>query len=195
MSIKIIMIAPDKFDRAYKYQQSWFSWYDTQVYCSSELEDVCTRKEPGYIWTANGGKNDYLSLAFCERYFKLGTLQGTYDVASKGDNPHDLSAYENRARAWITAMMRMSWIRGTDKVASRIVDCDGRQRFAESCSEAKYLAKSKGGFPDRHQGSHEPIISASNYAWYALAQWVQQKSGHYPQQPYVPDNVKPRQQL
>lgn len=67
-------MVPEKFDRAYKYQQSWFSWYDTQVYCSSELEDVCAKKELGYIWTSNGGKKDYLSLSLCERYFKLGTL-------------------------------------------------------------------------------------------------------------------------
>jgi hypothetical protein len=182
----------DKFNRAYGYQQSWFSWYDTQVYCSSDLEDVCTKKEPGYIYVANSDeKQAYLSLAFCERYFKLGTLQDIYNSASKGDDPHNLGSYENRARAWISAIMRVSWISGSDEVTYQVVDYDGVDRYADSSSEVKYLTKYDGS---ANKGSR-PLLSPSNYAWYALAQWVQQKSGDYPQQPYVPDDVRPRQQI
>lgn len=190
--MKLMTVAPDKFSRAYNYQQSWFSWYDTQIYCASDLEEICTNKEPGYIWVTHADKKNYLSLSFCQRYFKLGTLQGIYDNMSKRDSAHDLSTYENRARAWITAMMRIDWIQGSDPVASEIIKYGGRPRMAESCSEAKYLTKSKGGYPDR---TPQSLKNASNYAWYALAQWVQQKSGHYPQQPYVPDDVKPRPQI
>jgi hypothetical protein len=172
----------ERFERAYQYQQSWFSWYDTQVYCSSDLENVCT-KELGYIWVANGGKNDYLALSFCDRYFRLGTLQDIYDESSKGDRLHDLGSYENRARAWITAMMRINWIRKSNEVTYQFITYDGRKRLAESSSEAKYLAKSNGGYkyPDVVT---RPFLNPSNYAWYALAQWVQEKSGDYPQEPY-----------
>jgi hypothetical protein len=53
-SFRPLTLPPDKFTRAYKYQQSWFSYYDTDVFCTSELEDVCARKEPGYIWATSG---------------------------------------------------------------------------------------------------------------------------------------------
>jgi hypothetical protein len=185
----------DKFNRAYKYQQSWFSYYDTDVYCTSDLEDVCARKEPGYIWTENAKSNkEYLKLAFCERYFKLGTLQGIYDLTSADDQRSHLNEYENRARAWISAMMRISWIRGSDNMVPQLVRYPERSsppRFAESASEAKLLAKSNGGYSPQSK----PLESPSNYAWYALAQWVQKKSGDYPQQPYVPDDAKPRPQI
>jgi hypothetical protein len=197
-SFGALTLAPDKFTRAYKYQQSWFSYYDTDVYCTSDLEDVCARKEPGYIWTENAKSNkEYLKLAFCERYFKLGTLQGIYDLTSAGDQRSHLNEYENRARAWISAMMRISWIKGADKVGPQFVrypQTNSPIRFAESCSEAKLLAKSNGGF-DEGSPQTTTLLSASNYAWYALAQWVQQKSGDYPQQPYVPDDAKPRPQI
>jgi hypothetical protein len=158
------------------------------------LADVCAKKEPGFIWAQNVDKNNHLSLSFCERYFKLGTLEGIYDMASKGSGRSDLSEYENRARAWITAMMRINSIRGTDSMAPQFVVYDGRTRFAESSSETKLLAKSNGGFI-RNGYVSKPLLSGSNYAWYALAQWVQQKSGEYTQQPYVPEDIKPRQQL
>lgn len=187
-----LMPLTEKFGRAYGYQQSWYSWYDTRVYCARDLEDVCTKKEPGYIWVENsdGDKKKYLSLAFCDRYFKLGTLEGIYDATSKSQRANDLSEYENRARAWITAIMRINWIRKSDPVGSQLVNYGGRRQFAESCSEAKFTAKSNGGYGEGEALSPNPLLNASNYAWYALAQWVQQKSGNYAQQPYVPDDVK-----
>jgi hypothetical protein len=91
-------------------------------------------------------------------------------------------------------MMRISWVRGSDNVVPQVVrypEKTSQPRFAESASEAKLLAKSNGGYSPQSK----PLESPSNYAWYALAQWVQQKSGDCPRQPYVPDDAKPRPQI
>ncbi|KAM0716044.1 hypothetical protein Q7P37_008558 [Cladosporium fusiforme] len=174
-----------RFDRAYKYQQSWLSWYDTQVYCTNDLEDVCTR-EPSSIVVNNGDKKHYLALHFCSRWFKLGTLRGIYDIAQSGNGRHDLSNYDNRARAWITAMMKIDWIGGGMKPPT-VTYPTGRQDFVESSAQAKWITKS---FGVRQVDWDGPQKNPSNYAWYALAQWVQQKSGDYPQKPYVPEAVE-----
>lgn len=180
-----LTLSPDNFDKAYSYQQSWFSWYDTQVFCLADTVGYCAN-EPSYIAVENNFDKNGLALGFCDRYFQLGTLQGIYNEASSGGNPYDLSEYENRARAWITTMMRINWIAG---LVPQKVRYPGQALFnyVESASQTKYLAKNSGDAAAASKTLNNP----SNYAWYAMAQWVQQKSGNYPQRPQTPDELSP----
>ena len=178
------MRSQDKFNKAYNYQQSWFSWYDTQVFCDDIVTAAYCTGEPSYIHVQNDYDNNGLALRFCDRYFHLGTLQGIYDQASTGGNPHDLSEYENRARAWITTMMRIKWIGGLLPQQAIYPDTPGF-RYVESASESKYLAKN-------YAVTIAPVktlSNPSNYAWYAMAEWVQQKSSNYPQRPQTPQDL------
>lgn len=85
-------------------------------------------------------------------------------------------------------MLRIDWIGG--KMVSPVVTYpDRRQDYVESSSQAKWITKGLGYRQNRDEG---PLNNPSNYAWYALAQWVQQKSGDYPQKPYVPRDLKRR---
>ena len=85
-------------------------------------------------------------------------------------------------------MMRIRWI--ADLEPKNFLHPDLRVlRKAESASQVKYLAKN-----DFHLGldnTKHAIANPSNYAWYAMAQWVQQKSGHYVHKPQTPKDLAP----
>nr|POF17945.1 hypothetical protein CFP56_13356 [Quercus suber] len=171
------------FNKAYGYQQSWFSWSDTQVYCLADNDAACLN-EPSYITVTNDHDRDILTLGFCDRYFTLGTLDGIYNEASKGGNPNDLSEYENRARAWITAILRVKWIAGLTPQRIKYPRSPFL-RYVESASQAKFLAK----LSLADAAPKKTIENPSNLAWYAMAQWVQTKSGDYAHRPQVPDDL------
>ncbi|KAF2718585.1 hypothetical protein K431DRAFT_348568 [Polychaeton citri CBS 116435] len=172
------------FRNAYAYQQHWYSTYYTQVFCVGDDEGYCA-SEPSYIAIENQYDKDGLAMAFCARYFNLGSLQPIYDSASTGVNSYDLAQYENRARAWITALIRVKYIAG---LTTQMTRYPGQQGFRnmESASETKWLAK--GHNKDDHQ-RRKTLNNPSNYAWYAMAQWVQERRKNYPNYPQVPNDL------
>lgn len=60
-------------------------------------------------------------------------------------------------------------------------------QYAESASQVKYLAK----ISDDGAARFKTLANPSNYAWYALAQWVSQKGHNYIVGPQVPDDLLP----
>lgn len=172
------------FNRAYGYQQHWYSRRNTKVFCLGDKVGYCNG-EASFIAVERKFDNDGLALGVCERYFRLGTLDGIYKSAQNGDARFDLSAYENRARAWITAIMRIEWI--ANLTAPLVIYPGNIPGLAESASQVKYMAKN---FPVS-DSNLRVIRNPSSYAWYALAQWVQQKSGNYAHRPQTPTNLGP----
>jgi len=172
-------------DKARTYRQHWYQAADTDIICRADGHDDC-KNEASFIAVNNDLKgNEGIALSFCQRYFSMGTLLHIYQEASQGGQKHDLSQYDNRGRAWITAIMRIKWIAGlTAPTVTFPGYSDGK---AESASQAKYVAKN---YPVTDPAKYA-IRNPSSYAWYAMAQWVRKKSGNYPHQPQTPVDLAP----
>ena len=143
----------------------------------------------------NDWKGDKIALGFCDSWFRLKSLKDAFDSEKDQYQKYDVGEYENRGRAWITAMMLVKTI-GThpktaigDKPAMDYIKItypgSGNLHYVTSAAQAKFLAKlSRDDF--RYIKTQQ---NPDNYAWYALAAYVQGKIGEYPWRPLVPDDL------
>lgn len=143
----------------------------------------------------NNWKGDKIALGFCDSWFELNSLKGAYDKEKDEREKYDVAEYENRGRAWITALMLVKTI-GThpktvigNKPAMDYIKIaypgSGNLHYVTSAAQAKYLAKlSRDDF--RFIKTQQ---NPDNYSWFALAAYVQDKLGEYPWRPLVPDDL------
>ena len=193
----------DNFYNAYEYQQHWYSWKDTHVYChDNTLKPDDCNNDPGHIVVENDHRGDGLALAFCDRWFELKKYKDAFDQASKDDTKmYDVSQYDNRARAWITAMMLVKTIgtypqiNGKTVMKHQAIEYPGSPRgvryYVNEASQAKFLSKHS---QDRTKFI-KTLSNADNYAWYAMATLVQGRIGEYPWRPLSPKDLPPLSSL
>lgn len=140
---------------------------------------------------------DGLTLLFCSHWFSLPLLNDAYSAARSSKYLADISRYDFRARPWMTATMLVKTI-GTFPTDSddkpimghrKINDPDDpfRKRHVLGAAQAKYLSKY---IQDQAQ-LIKTLSNADDWAWYALATYVQGRTGEYPQRPLVPKELPP----
>jgi len=167
------------------------------VYChdNSLYQDDCAN-DPGSIVVKNDFNGNGLALLFCNHWFSLPRLKDAYSGARGGKYPADISQYDSRARPWITAMMLVKTIGtfpslgGKPRMGYRKIkypDNPFRDQYVLGAAQAKYLAKH---VKDLLQNV-KIWSNADNWAWYALATYVQGRIGEYPQRPLVPKELPP----
>jgi hypothetical protein len=85
---------------------------NTKIYCHNNNreggKDDCnpdTNPNPIFVYPNCEPDKTTRAIVFCDGWFRLGTLDDKYSSASLGDNLYNLQFYENRAQAWITALM------------------------------------------------------------------------------------------
>ena len=146
----------------------------------------------GSLLCAQRGHLAYASAGFCHRYFLLGKLKDTYNEASNDNSKKwDLRNYENRARPWITTMMRIKTIGkwpGKPLIPKKTKFPNQTfKKFVSSGAQARFLSKNADYFDEFTDV--KTWANPDNWSWFALAQYVTYRLGNYPSWPQTPDDL------
>ncbi|KAF2447016.1 hypothetical protein P171DRAFT_471430 [Karstenula rhodostoma CBS 690.94] len=185
---------------------------DIHVRCD-DPNDICNegKKKDGKHAAYNIGNRPHIN--FCERYFTLDPLEEQVNDESSNDQAKNyLINYYNRATLWARMVMHIAeigeavvmkatpnlqpnatreWILNsapgpmkTSVIAGAMDDKDGPMnirvlRYAYGVTRAKLIATLS------TQNAYDALSNAENYAMYALARYVVQKRGFFPNLPLV----------
>lgn len=98
---------------AYKFGDGWWgSWKNTQIFChdnSIEGDDRkgdCKKSQGIHIWVYKNYKDGHDAFMVCDSFFKLPSLNEALKNGKASSNPLDLTNYDNRAIAMVTALLQ-----------------------------------------------------------------------------------------
>lgn len=188
---------PESFYNAFLFvHHPWIHRKDTHIYChdNSLYEGDCASAANSVVV-----QNDYngrgLTIIFCNHWFSLGKLKAAYNSARGGNKKFDLRQYDNRAVPWLSALFQIDTVSTFPKVDNKLVMRNRKIKFPNSPfqqwvsdpAQVKYLSK-------YYRAPVQQLLTWSNpnnWAWYALATYVQQKLGEYPHRPLSPKELPP----
>jgi len=155
-------------------------------------KDDCRNAPGSLVACKDCGPGNTPGIAVCDSWFRLGTLDGMYEQASSDfENKFNLHYYDNRARAWITAIFLLlprMWPSDMSYQRSLFPTPDTSKytwQNVNSAAQAKYMAKiaQMAGIDTAYAIT---TLNPDNWAWYALASYVQERLGEYSHKPQVP---------
>lgn len=136
----------------------------------------------------------YSRITFCGDFFKLQTLDIGVENGMRSGKKKNLEMYDNQARVMFHEITHLDYFMSAPKVSPYISDLEALYTYKKSLDwwecYGPYGARMLRTYMDptsvdNSYTAYYTQRNADNYAWFAMAIWVKNKIGEYPNQPAV----------